>query len=263
MWRLKRQRFTSEQKINMEKKFGLIGLAVSHSFSKAYFDEKFFQEGLRDYHYDLYPLTSIDQLTTLLQENPELCGLNVTIPYKEHVMKYLSEIDPAAKSIGAVNVIKIQGTTLTGYNTDSDAFRESIERWFPNPPGSQALILGTGGSAKAVQVALKNLNIPFNLVSREKGQGDYVYADLGKKSKILPAFNLIINTTPLGMTPNTNACPPIDYEMLGATHFVYDLIYNPARTLFLQKGEMHGCTIKNGLEMLHIQAEKSWKIWNS
>lgn len=247
----------------MEKRFGLIGSTVSHSFSKAYFDEKFFQEGLRDYHYDLYPLTSIEALPDLLKEIPELCGLNVTIPYKEQVMKYLAAIDPAAKEIGAVNVIKIADGRLTGFNTDSDAFRETIEKWFPNPTGSEALILGTGGSAKAVQVALKKLNIPFKLVSREKGNADYDYADLGKKSKVLPAFNLIINTTPLGMSPNTNACPPIDYEMLTADHFVYDLIYNPARTLFLQKGEMHGCTIKNGLEMLHIQAEKSWKIWNS
>lgn len=246
----------------MEKKFGLIGSTVSHSFSKAFFDEKFFQEGLRDFHYDLYPLTSIDQLTVLLKENPELCGLNVTIPYKEQVMKYLSNISPDATTIGAVNVIKIQGNILSGFNTDSDAFFETIEKWFPNPSGSQALILGTGGSAKAVQQALKKLNIPFKLVSRENDHGDYVYADLGKKSKILSAFNLIVNTTPLGMTPNTTAFPPIDYEMLGADHFVYDLIYNPARTLFLQKAEMHGCTIKNGLEMLHIQAEKSWKIWN-
>lgn len=247
----------------MEKRFGLIGATVSHSFSKAYFDEKFFQEGLRDYHYDLYPLHNIDALPGLLTEVPELVGLNVTIPYKEQVMKYLSEIDPAAKTIGAVNVIKISGSTLTGYNTDSDAFRETIEKWFPNTPGSQALILGSGGSAKAVQVALQKLGIPFQRVSRDKANGDFTYADLGKKSKVLPAFNLIINTTPLGMSPDTNACPPIDYEMLGDKHYVYDLIYNPARTLFLQKAEMHGCTIKNGLEMLHVQAEKSWKIWNS
>lgn len=247
----------------MEKRFGLIGSAVSHSFSKGYFDEKFFQEGLRDYHYDLYPLSSVDALPGLLKEVPNLVGLNVTIPYKEQVMKYLTEIDPAAKAIGAVNVIKIRDGKLTGYNTDSDAFRETIEKWFPNPSGSQALILGTGGSAKAVQVALKNLGIPYKLVSRDKGNGDYTYADLGKKSKVFAGFNLVINTTPLGMSPSTNAFPPIDYEMLTDQHHVYDLIYNPARTLFLQKAEMHGCAIKNGLEMLHVQAEKSWKIWNS
>src|SRR5262245_32395715 len=127
----------------MEKKFGLIGATVSHSFSKAYFDEKFFRDGLRDCHYDLYPLDSIDGLTQLLKENPELCGLNVTIPYKEQVMKFLSSIDPAAQKIGAVNVIKIQGGRLAGFNTDSDAFLESVEKWFPNEKGSQALILGT------------------------------------------------------------------------------------------------------------------------
>jgi shikimate dehydrogenase len=247
----------------MEKRFGLIGSTVSHSFSKNYFDEKFFQEGLRDYHYDLYPLQSINALPELLKEMPELVGLNVTIPYKEQVIKYLSEIDPAAKDIGAVNVIKITDGRLKGFNTDSDAFLETVEKWFPNNPGSQALILGTGGSAKAVVVALKKLHIPYKLVSREKSHGDFTYADLGKKSKVLADFNLIINTTPLGMSPHTNACPPIDYEMLETSHFIYDLIYNPARTLFLQKAEMHGCTIKNGLEMLHIQADKSWKIWNS
>lgn len=247
----------------MEKKFGLIGSTVSHSFSKAYFDEKFFQEGLRDYHYDLYALKSVDELTVLLTENPGLCGLNVTIPYKEQVIKFLSDIDAAAEKIGAVNVIKIQGGKLKGYNTDSDAFLESVEKWFPRPEGSQALILGTGGSSKAVQVALKKINVPFKIVSREKGSGDHTYKDLEKDSKVIPGCNLIINTTPLGMTPNTNSTPPINYELLGSDHFVYDLIYNPARTMFLQKAEMRGATVKNGLEMLHIQAEKSWAIWNN
>ncbi len=247
----------------MEKKFGLIGSTVSHSFSKSYFDEKFFQEGMRDYHYDLYPLTSIEELSRLLKENPDLCGLNVTIPYKEKVLPYLSDIDTAAQEIGAVNVIKIQGGKLTGYNTDSDAFRETLEKWFPKPAGSQALILGTGGSSKAVREALKKLEIPFKLVSRAERAGDFTYDHLGKKSKILSQFNLVINTTPLGMVPDTEAFPSIDYECLQVDHYIYDLIYNPARTMFLQKAEMHGCTIKNGLEMLHVQAEKSWAIWNS
>ena len=244
----------------MEKKFGLIGAAVSHSFSKAYFDEKFFQEGLRDYHYDLYPLATVDDLITLLKENPELCGLNVTIPYKEQVMKYLAELSVDARKIGAVNVIKIQGDKLMGFNTDSDAFYETVEKWFHAQPGSQALILGTGGSSKAVQVALMKLNIAYKIVSREQGHADFVYKDLTKDK--LASFNLIINTTPLGMSPHTNAFPPLEYDGLTPDHFVYDLIYNPARTMFLQKAEMHGCTIKNGLEMLHVQAEKSWKIWN-
>lgn len=247
----------------MEKKFGLIGATVSHSFSKAYFDEKFFREGLRDYHYDLYPLGKIDDLKKLLKENPELMGLNVTIPYKEQVMKFLSSIDPDAKKIGAVNVIKIQEGNLTGFNTDSAAFQESLERWYPQSAGSAALILGTGGSSKAVRVALTNLNIPFHTVSRDKSLADFDYEGLKAQPAVYENHSLIINTTPLGMSPNTNTAPDIDYEMLTPEHFVYDLIYNPARTLFLQKAEMRGATIKNGLEMLHIQAEKSWGIWNN
>lgn len=247
----------------MEKKFGLIGSTVSHSFSKAYFDEKFFRDGLRDYHYELYPLKDINDLTNLLQENPELCGLNVTIPYKEQVLKFLTEIDDGAKKIGAVNVIRIKEGNLKGYNTDSDAFLESLQKWFPNPKGSKALILGTGGSSKAVQQALQKLEIPFETVSREKGKANHTYEDIEKKPKLITGSNLIINTTPLGMSPNNNAVVPIDFELISDKHYVYDLIYNPARTLFLQKAEMRGAHIKNGLEMLHIQAEKAWSIWNS
>ncbi len=247
----------------MEKKFGLIGSTVSHSFSKSYFDEKFFREGLRDYHYDLYPLDSVDELKKLLAENPELYGLNVTIPYKEQVLKFLSDIDPHAKNIGAVNVIKIQNGKLKGFNTDSDAFYETLEKWFPKINDAKALILGTGGSSKAVQEALKKLAIPFELVSREEGKTKYTYKSLEKDGSPISASQLIINTTPLGMTPNTNNFPPINYELITPHHYVYDLIYNPARTVFIQKAEMHGATIKNGLEMLQIQAEKAWAIWNN
>lgn len=247
----------------MEKKYGLIGATVSHSFSKSYFDEKFFREGLRDYHYDLYSLPTIDDLKKLLEENPELEGLNVTIPYKELVVKFLSEIDPEAKKIGAVNVIKIKDGKLKGFNTDSAAFYETLEKWFPRTKESKALILGTGGSAKAVQQALKKLAINFKTVSRDKAKADYSYEDLENDSTIIASTQLIINTTPLGMSPNTNTFPPINYEALTAAHYVYDLIYNPARTVFLQKAEMRGSHIKNGLEMLHIQAEKAWAIWNN
>ena len=247
----------------MEKKYGLIGATVSHSFSKSYFDEKFFREGLRDYHYDLYSLPVIDDLKKLLEETPELEGLNVTIPYKEQVVKFLSEIDPEAKKIGAVNVIKIKDGKLKGFNTDSDAFYETLEKWFPRTKKSKALILGTGGSAKAVQQALKKLSIPYQTVSRDKTKADYTYEDLEKDGKIIGGVQLIINTTPLGMSPDTNSFPPINYEQLTPEHFVYDLIYNPARTLFLQKAEMRGSHIKNGLEMLHVQAEKAWAIWNN
>jgi len=247
----------------MEKKFGLIGATVSHSFSKVYFDEKFFREGLRDYHYDLYPLETIDGLKKLLSENPELCGLNVTIPYKEQVLKYLTEIDKAAQQIGAVNVIQIRDGRLTGFNTDSIAFRETLQKWFPNETGSRALVLGTGGSSKAVQQALKFLNIPYSTVSREEGKGTFTYDDLKEDKSILAGSNLVVNTTPLGMSPNTNGVPPIDFDQITTNHYLYDLIYNPARTLFIQRAEMKGAHFKNGLEMLHVQAEKAWEIWNN
>ena len=246
----------------MEKKFGLIGLTVSHSFSKNYFDEKFFREGLRDYHYDLYELKKIDDLKQLLAENPEMCGLNVTIPYKEKVIPYLSAVDESASKIGAVNVIKIKNGHLSGYNTDSSAFKETLAKWFPNPEGSSAIVLGTGGSSKAVQQALKELNIGFKLVSRDKAKADFTYEEL-KNNNELSRCNLLINTTPLGMSPKTSEFPPIKYEQLTANHYVYDLIYNPARTQFLQKADMRGAHFKNGLEMLHVQAEKAWAIWNN
>jgi shikimate dehydrogenase len=247
----------------MEKVFGLIGATVSHSFSKAYFDEKFFREGLRDYHYELFPLTNIEELESLLKNTRGLSGLNVTIPYKEQVFKFLDEVDGFAKQIGAVNVIRIKDGKLQGFNTDSDAFRETLEKWLPKDKDFKALVLGTGGSSKAVQEALKKLKIDYKLVSREAKKGILSYQDLDKDSSILTTSNLLINTTPLGMTPNTENMAPLDYEKIGPDHYVYDLIYNPARTMFLQKAEMRGATIKNGLEMLHVQAEKSWMIWNN
>jgi shikimate dehydrogenase len=247
----------------MEKIFGLIGSTVSHSFSKSYFDEKFFREGLRDYHYELFPLKNISDIEPLLKDTKGLTGLNVTIPYKEQVIKYLDEVDGFAKKIGAVNVIKIKDGKLKGYNTDSEAFHETLEKWLPKNRTIQALILGTGGSSKAVQEALKKMKIDCKIVSREAKKGVVTYEYLGKHPKLIAESLLVINTTPLGMSPNTEAMPNIDFEQIGADHFVYDLIYNPARTLFLQKAEMRGATIKNGLEMLHVQAEKSWVIWNN
>jgi shikimate dehydrogenase len=247
----------------MEKIFGLIGATVSHSFSKSYFDEKFFREGLRDYRYELFPLTNISDIEALVKETKGLSGLNVTIPYKEQVMKFLDEIDPVAKKIGAVNVISFKNGKISGYNTDSDAFYETIEKWLPKDKTFKALILGTGGSSKAVQVALNKLKVDFEIVSREKTKNTLTYAEVEKNPEKITGSNLIINTTPLGMSPNTEAMAPIDYELIGPNHYVYDLIYNPARTMFLQKCEMRGATIKNGLEMLHVQAEKSWTIWNN
>jgi len=247
----------------MEKIFGLIGATVSHSFSKSYFDEKFFREGLRDYHYELFPLSKIQEIETLLKENKALCGLNVTLPYKEKVLKYLDEIDPAARKIGAVNVIKVQNGKLKGFNTDSDAFYETIEKWLPKDKSIKALILGSGGSSKAVQQAITKLGIEFKIVSRDKANGDYSYEEINANHKEIADSHLVINTTPLGMFPNTDSMPALDLDHLMKDHYVYDLIYNPARTKFLQKAEMCGATIKNGLEMLHIQAEKSWQIWNN
>jgi shikimate dehydrogenase len=247
----------------MEKIFGLIGQTVSHSFSKSYFDEKFFREGLRDYHYELFPLNNIKEIESLIKDTKGLSGLNVTIPYKEQVIQFLDEVDPIAKKIGAVNVIKIKDGKRKGFNTDSDAFHETIAKWLPKDKKLKALILGTGGSSKAVQQALIKLKIDFKLVSREASKGNLTYEDLQKKPKYIADSLLVINTTPLGMHPNTESLPPIDFEHIGAGHYVYDLIYNPARTQFLQKAEIRGATIKNGLEMLHVQAEKSWHIWNN
>lgn len=247
----------------MEKVFGLIGATVSHSFSKSYFDEKFFREGLRDYHYELFPLQSINDIEALIKDTKGLSGLNVTIPYKEQVIRFLDEVDGFAKKIGAVNVIKIQNGKLKGFNTDSEAFFETLEKWLPTDKKLKAVILGTGGSSKAVQEALKRKKIDFTLVSREARKGVVTYEQLEKNPKLLHESLLLINTTPLGMSPKTETTPAIDFEQIGPDHFVYDLIYNPARTLFLQKAEMRGATIKNGLEMLHVQAEKSWQIWNN
>jgi shikimate dehydrogenase len=247
----------------MEKVYGLIGATLSHSFSKTYFDEKFFREGLRDHRYELFPIAHIEEIESILKDTKGLSGLNVTIPYKEQVMAYVNDLDPVAKNIGAVNVLRIRGGKLEGFNTDAAAFHETISKWLPEDRRFEALILGTGGSSKAVKEALTKAGIAFQTVSRTAGKGEFVYDDLAKDKGIISGHQLIINTTPVGMMPNTNAMPPIPYEQIGAEHYVYDLIYNPARTIFLQKAEMKGANIKNGLEMLQIQAEKSWDIWNA
>ena len=247
----------------MENKFGLIGKVVGHSYSKNYFDEKFFREERRDYRYDLYPLPEIGDLKKLLADNPEICGLNVTIPYKEQVLPMLDDIDADARQIGAVNVIRVRDGKLKGFNTDSMAFQETLEHWTESVRSCEALVLGTGGSSKAVLRALQKLGIPYQTVSRETGRANFTYDDLRTDKDILVNHKLIINTTPLGMSPDTTSFPDIPYEQLTPEHLVYDLIYNPARTMFLQKAEMRGATIKNGLQMLHLQAEKSWEIWNA
>ena len=191
-----------------------------------------------------------------------MSGLNVTLPYKESVIQFLDEIDPIAKRIGAVNVIKVKDGKHIGFNTDSAAFAETLTKWLPEKPKMKAVVLGTGGASKAICESLTKLKIGFKTISRNKDKGDFTYEELNATPELIGKSHLIINTTPLGMHPNTEAMAPLDYSLLTDEHYVYDLIYNPARTLFLQKAEIRGAKIKNGLEMLQIQAEKSWEIWN-
>lgn len=239
--------------------FGLIGFPLTHSFSVRYFAEKFANEGITDCVYNNFPIESIEELSILLK-NQQLAGLNVTIPYKESVIEYLDEVDSTAETIGAVNCIKFVNGKLTGYNTDVFGFSESLKKYIGGTQ-PKALILGTGGSSKAVAFALDQLNIPYKFVSRRKKAEWLTYLDLN--ADIIAEHKLIINTTPIGMFSLSEAAPEIPYEALSADHYLYDLIYNPEMTAFLQKGAAQGTRTKNGLEMLHIQAEKNWEIWNS
>ena len=242
----------------MQRKFGLVGFPLTHSFSARYFTDKFNREGITDCVYENYPIESIEELPSLIkQEN--LSGINVTIPYKESVIEYLDEIDSAADAIGAVNCIKISDGKLTGYNTDVYGFRESLKK-FIGDAKLKALILGTGGSSKAVAFALGQLNIPYQFVSRRKKAEWFTYIEL--TADIICEYQLIINTTPMGMFPKSEAKPKLPFEHLTPSHYLFDLIYNPEETQFLHQGKLHGSHTKNGLEMLHIQAEKAWEIWN-
>jgi shikimate dehydrogenase len=242
--------------------FGLIGRSLSHSFSQTYFSQKFDQLGLADCHYELFELASPAELPGLLAQYPSLAGLNVTIPYKEKVWPYLTQVAPSAALVGAVNVIEIQADgSLVGHNTDYVGFRESLRRFYPEPgEASRALVLGTGGAAKAVSVALRELNIPHWLVSRDPLSAHFTYAEL--TPAVLAAHPLIINTTPLGTYPHVEECPPIPYEALTPAHYLFDLIYNPRETHFLQIGREAGAHTHNGFEMLELQAEAAWAIWN-
>jgi shikimate dehydrogenase len=242
--------------------FGLIGYPLSHSFSKKYFSEKFKKEGISGCQYELFPLETIDQFPELIRDQPELSGLNVTIPYKQLVIPFLDEMDEAAASVGAVNTIAINQGKLKGYNTDIYGFELSLRHLLASAEQfpEKALVLGTGGAAQAVNYVLKKLNIDFKTVSRRADKGNFTYNDIG--DKIIGEHLLIINTTPLGMSPNINNLPLIPYPSIGPEHFLFDLVYNPAVTAFLQKGKIAGAAISNGLEMLHLQAEKAWDIWN-
>jgi len=246
------------------RKYGLIGYPLEHSFSKKYFAEKFKNEGIKNAFYENYPLKNITELLKLINEEKELVGLNVTIPYKEEVIPFLDEIDSDAKEVGAVNVIKILRSgdkiKLKGYNTDIYGFRESLKPFIVKDI-NQALILGTGGSSKAVAWVLEKLGVKVIFVSRSKKQGSITYRDI--TDNIIGATQLIVNTTPLGMYPNMENKPDIPYNLLSPSHILYDLIYNPGQTLFLKEGISRGCTVINGLTMLKLQAEKSWEIWNN
>jgi shikimate dehydrogenase len=243
------------------RRYGLIGYPLSHSFSQRYFTEKFEREGITGCGYTNYALAAIEELPGVLAD-PELLGLNVTIPYKQQVIRYLDVLSPVVEAIGACNCIAIEGGVRTGYNTDVVGFEQSLVPHLASAH-RQALILGTGGAAKAVEWVLGRLGIGWLSVSRRPrpGTGHIGYADID--AGLLATHTLIVNTTPLGMYPDIAACPPLPYEAMGPQHYLFDLVYNPDRTLFLQKGEARGATVENGHRMLVLQAEESWRIWNA
>ena len=245
------------------RKFGLIGYPLGHSFSKKYFTEKFLRENISDCSYDNYPLADINQFKKLVSGDIDLCGLNVTIPYKSEIIIFLDSIDPEAKEIGAVNVLKIKrlhgATKLLGFNSDVTGIRDSL---FPfiNDSVRNAIVLGTGGSSRAVCYALKKYGLTITQISREKKSGMYTYSDIN--AEMLENTELLVNTTPLGMFPDVKGKPDINYSLLSDKHILFDLVYNPEITSFLKMGMAQGCTIISGIKMLHSQAERSWEIWN-
>lgn len=237
--------------------YGLIGYPLKTSFSPAYFAEKFAREHI-DASYRLFPMADVAALPALLLEYPKLRGLNVTIPHKTAVIPLLHDLSEEAAAIGAVNCIAIRNGHTRGFNTDAGAFGDSLTPLLA-PHHKKALILGTGGASKAVSYVLDQLGIPYRYVSRTPAEGHLTYAALS--ADIVRDHPLLINTTPLGMSPDTGFCPAIPYEGIGRDHLLYDLIYTPAETLFLTMGKERGAGIKNGLEMLHLQAEAAWHIW--
>jgi shikimate dehydrogenase len=244
--------------------FGLIGFPLSHSFSKQFFTAKFEKEQILDCSYALFPMASADELPQLIADRPLLRGLNVTIPHKVNVIPYLSAIDDAAKEIGAVNCIAIDQSgdspILKGYNTDAYGFAESLKPLL-EAHHQKALVFGDGGAAKAVKYVLNQLHIPYLVVVRNPAPNAILYSEI--TAEIIGQYHLLINTTPLGMLPNLESAPVIPYALLTSQHLAYDLVYNPEETLFLTRAKAQGAKIKNGLEMLYLQAERSWDIWNS
>lgn len=248
--------------------YGLIGYPLSHSFSQRYFTEKFAKEGLEGYFYKNFPIADIGELYHLLEQQPDLRGFNVTIPYKEQIVPLMNEMDSIAEKTGAVNTVQIvrngKNISLKGYNTDVYGFSRSLEEWFTTLDAElpqQALVLGAGGASKAVVSALRGFNIVVHLVSRKEGKEIYKTYDQLNAGDIA-AHALIINTTPLGMFPNIGEFPAIPYQNLTEKHYLFDLVYNPEETLFMRKGLEKGACVHNGERMLHLQADKAWEIWN-
>ncbi|MBM3434675.1 MAG: shikimate dehydrogenase [Bacteroidetes bacterium] len=246
------------------KLYGLIGNPLTHSFSARYFNEKFEREKIPDCRYDLFPLQNENELPGLISNQPDLLGLNVTIPFKQKATRFLDEADEYISGCGSVNCIKIERNAgkyrLKGFNTDVPAFKKSLESLL-NTKHKNAIILGTGGAANSVALVLIQLNVDFVFVSRKPaGIRQKGYHDLDQN--LVRKSTLIINTTPVGTFPYIDQCPDIPYKYLTPGHLLFDLVYNPDESLFLKKGRKMGTVIKNGLEMLHLQAEKSWEIWN-
>lgn len=243
-------------------KYGLIGFPLGHSFSMDYFNEKFANEDINA-RYINFEIPSIDCVTEIIDSNPELKGLNVTIPYKEKVITYLDSVSPEARAIGAVNVIRIthkgNDVELKGYNSDVIGFTKSIEPLLERQH-KKALILGTGGASKAINYSLKSLGLETLFVSRYQRPGTLQYENI--TTEIIKEYQVIVNCTPLGMYPKVEQCPNLPYEAMDTHTLLYDCIYNPDETLFMKKGKEHGATVKNGLEMLLLQAFASWEMWN-
>ncbi len=240
-------------------RYGLIGKSLGHSFSKAYFTQKFQAAGI-DSSYENFELSDISELTSLIASNPNLSGLNVTIPFKEVVMASLHDVDAEAAAVGAVNTLVIKAGKIKGYNTDVWGFRESLKPFLAHGM-ERALILGTGGASRAVAYALRQLGIEILFVSRNPQTDNEIKYDV-LNEQAMKNFRLVINTTPLGMYPDTASCPPLPYQYLRANHLLYDLVYNPQETTFIKMGKKMGAATTNGLAMLRLQADKSWEIWN-
>jgi shikimate dehydrogenase len=244
------------------RKFGLIGYPLSHSFSKKYFTAKFEKEEILNCQFELYEIPQLADFERVLSENPELEGMSVTIPYKQEVMRFLDELDLACAEIGAVNCIRLRDGKRKGFNTDYIGFKNSLKNWLGNDI-PRALVLGTGGASKAVKVALRDLGVDFLAVSRSPVENQITYSDLKSNPAFLQNFPLIINTTPLGTFPKTEEMPDIPVEMLNESHRVYDLVYNPSETTLMKACLERGGKAKNGMDMLVLQAEAAWAIWNS